>query len=178
VCTSEWVDRDIADSTPSDVWQDAGIHRWADDLGRRATQAQRRPERERGERRTHVVDAGQFADYAQALRRSDEQILADLDAAAISHSLVTGFDERSTCGVTFVHNESVAALADRQPERFIPFAGADVLRGSAAVTELEHWVVERGFRRLSLRPFMISRPATCGGTGHPGRAGTGRRWRR
>jgi predicted TIM-barrel fold metal-dependent hydrolase len=106
-----------------------------------------------------TLDAGQFGDYAQSLRRSDEQILADLDAAAVSHSLVTGFDERSTCGVTFVHNESVAALVDRHPGRFIPFAGADVMRGSAALAEFEYWVAERGFCGLSLRPFMIGRPA-------------------
>jgi len=63
------------------------------------------------------------------------------------------------CGVTFVHNESVAALVDRHPDRFIPFAGADIMRGSAAVAALERWV-ERGFRGLSLRSFMIDRPAT------------------
>ena len=57
-------------------------------------------------------------------------------------SVITGFDERSTCGVTFVHNESVAALAERHPDRFIPFAGADIMRGSSALAELEHWVLE------------------------------------
>jgi uncharacterized protein len=107
-----------------------------------------------------TVSDEQFGSYAQALRRSDDQILAALDEAGITHSLITGFDERSTCGVTFVHNESVAALAGRHPDRFIAFAGADVMRGSAALAELEHWVVERGFRGLSLRPFMIGRPPT------------------
>jgi uncharacterized protein len=106
------------------------------------------------------VSAEQFDSYAQALRRSDDRILAELDEAAITRSLITGFDERSTCGVTFVHNESVAALAGRHPDRFIPFAGADVMRGSAALAELEHWIVECSFRGLSLRPFMIGRPAT------------------
>jgi uncharacterized protein len=107
-----------------------------------------------------TVSEEQFGDYAQALRRTDDQILAALDEAGITHAVITGFDERSTCGVTFVHNESVAALAERHPDRFIPFAGADIMRGSAAVAELEHWVLERGFRGLSLRPFMIGRPAT------------------
>ena len=63
-----------------------------------------------------TVSDEQFGSYAQALRRSDDQILAALDEAGITHSLITGFDERSTCGVTFVHNESVAALAGRHPE--------------------------------------------------------------
>jgi Amidohydrolase len=107
-----------------------------------------------------TVSDEQFGSYAQALRRSDDQILAALDEAGITHSLITGFDERSTCGVTFVHNESVAALTDRHPNRFVPFAGADIMRGSSALAELEHWVVGRGFRGLSLRPFMIGRPAT------------------
>ena len=62
--------------------------------------------------------------------------------------------------MTFVHNESVAAVIDRHPDRFIGFAGADVMRGNWALAEFEHWVVERGFRGLSLRPFMIGRPAT------------------
>jgi uncharacterized protein len=106
------------------------------------------------------VSAEQFGRYAQSRRLSDEEILAALDEAGITHSLITGFDERSTCGVTFVHNESVAALADRHPERFIPFAGADVMQGSSALAELERWVTERGFRGLSLRPFMIGLPAS------------------
>jgi uncharacterized protein len=106
------------------------------------------------------LSAEQFRSYAQSRRLSDEEILAALDEADITHSLITGFDERSTCGVTFVHNESVAALADRHPDRFIPFAGADVMQGSTALAELERWVTERGFRGLSLRPFMIGRPAT------------------
>jgi uncharacterized protein len=107
-----------------------------------------------------TVSAEEFSDYADTLRRSDEQILDSLDAAGITLSLITGFDEESTCGVTFVHNTSVAAIAERQPDRFLPFAGVDIMAGSAALDELEHWVIERGFRGLSLRPFMIGLPAT------------------
>jgi predicted TIM-barrel fold metal-dependent hydrolase len=53
----------------------------------------------------------------------------------------------------------IAPLAEQYPERFIPFAGADVLRGAPAVADLKHWVRDRGFRGLSLRPFMIGLPA-------------------
>ncbi len=35
----------------------------------------------------------------------------------------------------------------------------DVLRGMDGVRELERWVCDRGFRGLSLRPFMIGCPA-------------------
>ncbi|MHA7652851.1 amidohydrolase family protein [Mycobacterium sp. ML4] len=106
------------------------------------------------------VSAEQFNAYAESLRRSDDAILAELDAAGIGRALITGFDEHSTCGVTFVHNESVAALAARHPERFIPFAGVDIMGGNAALDQLEHWITDRGFRGLSLRPFMIGRPAS------------------
>ena len=107
------------------------------------------------------ITADQFADYAKTLARSDEQILGDLDEAGIVCSLITGFDEKSTCarGTTFVANEAIAELADRHPDRFIPFAGADIMRGEAALAELERWVTEYGFRGLSLRPFMIGEPA-------------------
>jgi predicted TIM-barrel fold metal-dependent hydrolase len=94
-----------------------------------------------------------------AVARPLEDIVARLDAAGIARTLVTGFDERTSAGKTFVPNALVAALAERHPDRFVPFAGADVLQGLRALRELEHWVRERGFRGLSLRPFMIGLPA-------------------
>jgi predicted TIM-barrel fold metal-dependent hydrolase len=100
-----------------------------------------------------------FRDFARGLTSDDEAILARLDAAGIARTLITGFDEASTAGCAFVTNESVAAVAERHPQRFVPFAGADILRGAAAVRELEYWVRERGFRGLSLRPFMTGLPA-------------------
>ncbi len=100
-----------------------------------------------------------FRDFAHGLTSDDEAILARLDAAGISRTLITGFDEASSAGCTFVTNESVAAIAERHPQRFVPFAGADILRGATALRELEHWVRERGFRGLSLRPFMTGLPA-------------------
>lgn len=60
-----------------------------------------------------TISAEQFGAYAESLRRTDDQILDSLDDAGITRSLITGFDERSTCGVTFVHNASVAAVAAR-----------------------------------------------------------------
>jgi uncharacterized protein len=107
-----------------------------------------------------TITAEQFTAYAGSLRRGDEEILASLDEAGIRRSLVSGFDERTTCGETFVANEAVAAIAERHPDRFVPFAGADVMRGTAALAELEELVTERGFRGVSLRPFMIGEPAT------------------
>jgi predicted TIM-barrel fold metal-dependent hydrolase len=105
-------------------------------------------------------DATTFHKMADAMLCDDEAILERLDEAAIERALVTGFDETSTAGSCFVTNEAVAAIAGRHPTRFVPFAGADIMRGTAALRELEHWVRERGFRGLSLRPFMIGLPAT------------------
>jgi predicted TIM-barrel fold metal-dependent hydrolase len=97
---------------------------------------------------------------ARRMAMDDELILAGLDVAGISKMLITGFDEAtSNGGKTFVSNESVAAVAERHPARFLPFAGVDILRGASAVRELEHWIRDHGFRGLSLRPFMINLPA-------------------
>jgi predicted TIM-barrel fold metal-dependent hydrolase len=100
-----------------------------------------------------------FRRMCDALVGDDDAILADLDAAGIRRTLVTGFDEATTGGTTFISNDSVAAIADRHPDRFLPFCGVDILRAAEGVRELSRWVGERGFRGLSLRPFMIGLPA-------------------
>ena len=76
----------------------------------------------------------------------------------IHRTLITGFDETSTGGTCFIPNPLVAALAERHPTRFIPFAGVDILRGAAGVCETREWIAARGFKGLSLRPFMIDLP--------------------
>jgi predicted TIM-barrel fold metal-dependent hydrolase len=101
----------------------------------------------------------QFRAVAKAFGRDEQSVIGLLDEAGIEQSLITGFDEWSSVHETFIPNELVAGLAERHPDRFIPFAGADVLKGMDAVRELEHWISERGFRGLSLRPFMIGLPA-------------------
>lgn len=95
----------------------------------------------------------------RVFEQTEGQLLASLDSAAITRSLITGFDEGTSAGDTFMTNEVIADLAEKYPERFIPFAGADVLRGMDAVRQFEHWVKDRGFQGLSLRPFMVGVPA-------------------
>jgi predicted TIM-barrel fold metal-dependent hydrolase len=90
---------------------------------------------------------------------TDDQVIGLLDQAGISRSLITGFDEWSSVHETFIPNDLVAGLAERHPDRYIPFAGIDVGKGMEGVRELEHLVNDRGFRGLSLRPFMIGLPA-------------------
>ncbi|MCC6746099.1 MAG: amidohydrolase family protein [Deltaproteobacteria bacterium] len=89
----------------------------------------------------------------------EEQVVALLDAGGIGRSLITGFDETTNAGMAFMSNEVVAGVAERHPGRFIPFAGIDVGAGMRGVRELERLVRERGFRGLSLRPFMTGLPA-------------------
>jgi predicted TIM-barrel fold metal-dependent hydrolase len=96
---------------------------------------------------------------APAMARSLSDVVAALDAAGITRTFITGFDELSTAGKTFIPNALVAPIAERHPDRFIPFAGVDIMQGMPALRELEHWVRERRFRGLSLRPFMIGLPA-------------------
>lgn len=100
-----------------------------------------------------------FRTIAESLAADDEAILESLDEAGITKTLITGFDEASTGGTTFITNESVAAIAGRHPKRFIPFAGVDIMRGADGVRDVGHWIRERGFRGLSLRPFMTGLPA-------------------
>lgn len=100
-----------------------------------------------------------FRNIATSFGRSEDDVMKLLDDAGIGRSLITGFDEWSSVHETFIPNDLVAGLAERHPDRFVPFAGVDPLKGSDAPRELEHWVVERGFRGLSLRPFMIGLPA-------------------
>lgn len=100
-----------------------------------------------------------FAAFARRIMMDDAAILASLDAANVSKAMITGFDEASSAESTFVTNESVDAIRKRHPDRFIPFCGADIFRGNDAVREVEHWIRDEGFRGLSLRPFMIGRPA-------------------
>lgn len=101
----------------------------------------------------------EFRKLAGEFELDEEAVVGVLDDAGISRSLITGFDEWSSVHETFIPNELVADLAQRYPDRFIPFAGIDVLKGMEAVRDLEHWVRERGFVGLSLRPFMIGLPA-------------------
>ena len=50
-----------------------------------------------------------YQSYALRLAREDPELIADLDAAGIMRAVITGFDERTTAGKTFVENECVAA---------------------------------------------------------------------
>jgi len=89
----------------------------------------------------------------------EDVVMKALADAGIERSLITGFDETSTAGSVTMPNELVAEIAERYPGRFIPFCGVDILDGMDAVRKMEHWITERGFMGLSLRPFMIDLPA-------------------
>jgi predicted TIM-barrel fold metal-dependent hydrolase len=101
----------------------------------------------------------EFSNAAAGMEMNEDDLIAVLDAAGIVRTLITGFDEWSSVHETFIPNDIVAALAERHPDRFIPFAGADVLKGMEAVRGFEELVRDRGFRGLSVRPFMVGVPA-------------------
>jgi len=90
---------------------------------------------------------------------SEDDVMKTLDDAGIERSLITGFDETSTAGTVTLPNELVAQIAERRPGRFIPFCGVDIMKGMDAIREMGHWIRDRGFAGLSLRPFMIDLPA-------------------
>ena len=100
-----------------------------------------------------------FRRRAKEIAISEADVVAALDAANVERTLVTGFDEHSSCGETFIPNDLVAPLAEHYPDRFIPFAGIDIGKGMAGVRELRQLVEKGRFRGLSLRPFMIGLPA-------------------
>src|SRR5438477_6828253 len=56
-----------------------------------------------------------FRARAAAIATPLDGVIAALDAAGIARTLTTGFDERSSCGKSFIPNEIVAALAARRP---------------------------------------------------------------
>jgi uncharacterized protein len=96
----------------------------------------------------------------QAGRELDEDaVMKLLDDADFERSLITGFDETTSAGSVTMPNELVAKIAERHPDRFIPFCGVDIFKGMDAIREMEHWIRDRGFKGLSLRPFMIDLPA-------------------
>lgn len=103
-------------------------------------------------------DPAEFAGAAAGMTMEEETVLALLEQAGIEKTLITGFDEFSSVHETFIPNELVAGLAERHPDRFVPFAGADVLAGMDAVRSFEELVRDRGFQGLSVRPFMIGVP--------------------
>ncbi len=105
------------------------------------------------------VSTEAFRKLALNMAADDDAILAALDRAGVRKTLITGFDEKSSAGDTFVTNECIAPIAERHPDRFIPFVGVDIFRGTDGVREFESWIRDRKFRGLSLRPFMIGLPA-------------------
>src|SRR5262249_3418274 len=60
-------------------------------------------------------DLEDYRRYALRLAREDPALIADLDAAGIAKTVITGFDKCTTAGKTFVENKCVAALFERHP---------------------------------------------------------------
>src|SRR5207245_10688679 len=66
---------------------------------------------------------------APALARPLSEVVAALDAAGITRTLITGFDELSTAGDTFIPNALVATIAAGHPDPLTPIAGLGLMKG-------------------------------------------------
>lgn len=109
------------------------------------------------------IDENSVQRFIAGLRKGGEmaldQIVKIKDMAGIERTSITGFDEFTSAGRTFVPNQLVADVCKDYPDRFIPFAGIDIFTGMRGVRELERLVTIEKFQGLSLRPFMIGLPA-------------------
>jgi predicted TIM-barrel fold metal-dependent hydrolase len=99
-----------------------------------------------------------LADDDAVIERAVANFFAALDRAGVTYSCIHSFDEESSSGEPAVGNDYVAALVARHP-KLIGFAGADPLKGKAAVDELERAVVDLKLKALCLRPFVVGRYA-------------------
>ena len=68
----------------------------------------------------------EFRKVAAAFQIPEEEVIARLDEAGIERTLITGFDEWTSAHETFIPNELVAGLAERHPDRFIPFVDGEL----------------------------------------------------
>lgn len=75
------------------------------------------------------------------------------DPAGVDVVICCGNDMETTYG-SKLHNEVIADLQRRYPERVVGFAGVDPHKGMAAVRELEHAVKELGLRGLNMGPWL------------------------
>ncbi len=84
--------------------------------------------------------------------RSIEQMIQDMDQSGISKACIVAMNLTTRYGIEIVTNEDVSRLADRYPERFIPFASVDPAMGRAAVDQLDYAVNSLGCKGLKLVP--------------------------
>lgn len=82
---------------------------------------------------------------------SIEDFIATLDAAGVTQAVVPARDAETNWGEK-VSNDDLAGIVAQYPDRIIGFAGADPLKGRAAVEEIDRAIRELGLSGVSLDP--------------------------
>lgn len=82
---------------------------------------------------------------------SIEDFIAELDRAGVTQAVVPARDAETNWGEK-VSNDYLASIVKQFPDRIIGFAGADPLKGRAAVEEIERAIRELGLSGVSLDP--------------------------
>jgi predicted TIM-barrel fold metal-dependent hydrolase len=88
-----------------------------------------------------------------------ESFIKFLDDEGISIAVIRSRDIETTFGMK-IPDEACARLTRRFPDRFIGLAGADPLKGKAALEGLEHAVKDLGLKGIDLWTYEYNLPAS------------------
>lgn len=86
--------------------------------------------------------------------KSLKDIIQEMDEAGVDKAVIVAADYSSAYGTVMVTNEDVSRMAQKHPDRFIPFCSVDPALGRVAVDRLEIAVNELGAKGLKLVPPM------------------------
>lgn len=84
-----------------------------------------------------------------------EQIVAAMDKAGIDRLMVSAWHRP---GKWIFHNDEIAEMVNKYPERFTGVAAVNLEDPVAAVRELDRAVKELGFKALRVVPWLWNRP--------------------
>jgi predicted TIM-barrel fold metal-dependent hydrolase len=88
-----------------------------------------------------------------------ESFVAFLDEEGIDIAVIRSRDIETTFGMK-IPDEACVSLIERFPDRFIGLAGADPLKGKAAVKGLEHAITNLGLKGIDLWTYEYNLPAS------------------
>lgn len=101
----------------------------------------------------------EFFKYAERANPQPlEDIVRDLAANNVLKGVVTSRDAETTYGLGS-GDQGVLSLMEQYPDRFIGFAGVDPHKGMAALSQLQHMVVDKGMRGAATDPYLARIPA-------------------
>lgn len=86
---------------------------------------------------------------------STDQIVEEMDRAGINRLMLSAWHRP---GGWITHNDEIAEMINRYPDRFTGVAAVNLERPVEAVRELERAVGELGFKALRVVPWLWNRP--------------------